>query len=283
VHPDVVYIAQGFGAAGARYWMAMTPYPYAQDRFENPSVYASDDGLNWHVPGTNPVACPPARAGDHLSDTDMLFVDGKLRLYYRESIYSQTPEQHRLYVTESADGVRWSEPRLVLSSQEFLLSPSVLATRDGGGFVMWEVSSNVIWRRESVDGFVWGERSATSVSGLKPGQGPWHLDVTREGDKLHVLLNSVGVDGHRLHYGHSDDEGHTWQVRPYLIERAYGFERAQHYRATMVLHPHHAGVYQMWYSARSIGMVWSIAYLQLIERGGDLVPLATAPAIPSTT
>jgi hypothetical protein len=65
-----------------------------------------------------------------------------------------------------------------------------------------------------------------------------------------------------------------------LIERAYGFERAQHYRATMVPHPEHAGVYQMWYSARSTGMVWSIAYLQLIEEDGALVPLATSPGVP---
>jgi len=280
VHPDVVFLAQGFGARRSRYWMAMTPYPYAQDRFENPSVYESDDGLNWHASGNNPVVSPPRTAGDHLSDTDMVFVEGKLRLYYRESVYSQTPEQHRLYVTESADGVRWSEPRLVLSSDQLLLSPSVREARDGRGFVMWEVSADVIWRRESADGFTWGERTATSLSGLRPGQVPWHLDVTRAGDELHVLLNSVGIDGHRLHYGHSDDEGYSWHVRPYLIERAYGFERAQHYRATMVPHPERAGVHQMWYSARSIGMVWSIAYLQLVERDGDLVPLATSPGIP---
>ncbi|HEY6882283.1 MAG TPA: hypothetical protein VI299_29835 [Polyangiales bacterium] len=277
VHPDVAFIPEGFGAGRWRYWMALTPYPHARERYENPSVFASHDGLNWVVPCQNPIVAAPTSPRDHLSDVDLLFVDGRLRLYFRESVYTREPPEHRIHVMESADGVQWTPPRLVLRSTRLLLSPSVV--RDGDGFVMWEVSENTIWRRESTDGFAWSDPEPTRVSGLVTGQEPWHLDVTVASDKLHLLLNSVGVDGHRLHYGCSRDGGRTWTVHPYLLERAYGFETAQHYRATMVPHPSDRRIHQMWYSARSEAMVWSIAYLHLEERADGMVPCSIVPGV----
>jgi hypothetical protein len=277
VHPDVVFLPQGFGVQGWRYWMALTPYPHARERYENPSVLASHDGLNWVAPCSNPVVPAPTAKQDHLSDVDLLWVDGRLRLYYRESVYSRKPAEHRIQVVESADGEHWTPPRQVLASHELLLSPSLTFTAHG--FVMWEVSAGIIWRRQSADGYAWGEREATHVAGLAPGQEPWHLDVTLADEKLHILLNSVGVDGHRLHYGFSLDGGRSWRVDPYLIERGYGFETAQHYRATMVPHPHDPSVHQMWYSARSEAMVWSIAYLHLSQRGDSMIPCPIVPGV----
>lgn len=278
VHPDVAYIPEGFGSERWRYWMALTPYPHARERYENPSLLASHDGLNWVAPCQNPIVPAPKGKVDHLSDVDLLHVGGRLRLYFRESVYSQQPAEHRIHVVESADGVHWSAPRLVLRSRELLLSPSLIYA--SGRFVMWEVSADTIWRRESADGYVFGEREPTRVDGLSQGQQPWHLDVTVAEEKLHVLLNSVGVDGHRLHYGFSRDGGRSWTVRPYLLERSYGFELAQHYRATMVPHPADRSVHQMWYSARSEAMVWSIAYLHLSERDDEMVPCSIVPGVP---
>jgi glycosyltransferase involved in cell wall biosynthesis len=275
-HPDVVHIPQGFGAGNWRYWMALTPYPHARVRFENPSIYASQDGVNWVVPGHNPVIPAPPGKTDHLSDVDMIFTGGKLRLYYRESLYSRKPSEHTILVTESADGVIWSEARRVLSSRDLLCSPAVVEI--DGAFVLWEVSADAIRRRESLDGFEWGSPVVTRVTGLPAGQVPWHLDVVRESEKLHLVLNSRGVAGHRLHYGFSLDGGRSWNVHPYLIERAYGFEWGQHYRATMIAHPDQPGLYQFWYSARSREQVWSIAYIHLIERGNTMIPVDVTPA-----
>jgi hypothetical protein len=60
VHPSVIDVWNEYGIprwSGYRYWMVLTPYPYSQDRYENPSLYASNDGLNWVVPQniTNPL------------------------------------------------------------------------------------------------------------------------------------------------------------------------------------------------------------------------------------
>ena len=38
VHPDVLYVPDGFGPEKWPYWMAMTPYPNGNDAYENPSI-----------------------------------------------------------------------------------------------------------------------------------------------------------------------------------------------------------------------------------------------------
>lgn len=48
--------------------MAVTPYPFGVDYFENPSIYKSHDGINWYSAGNNPIAFPTQRKKAHLSD-----------------------------------------------------------------------------------------------------------------------------------------------------------------------------------------------------------------------
>src|SRR5208337_5394840 len=74
-HPDVVHIPGGFGAQNWTYWMACTPYPYAEYRYENPEIFASYDGLHWTIPNglQNPLVQKPAGTMDHNSDPDMVY------------------------------------------------------------------------------------------------------------------------------------------------------------------------------------------------------------------
>ena len=55
VHPAVLNIGEQWN--GHQYWMAITPYPSGNDDFENPCIYASNDGIVWVVPNglTNPI------------------------------------------------------------------------------------------------------------------------------------------------------------------------------------------------------------------------------------
>jgi hypothetical protein len=48
VHPDVVR----WPRSGGDLWMAVTPYPYAREKWENPSIYRSRDGLTWRASTT---------------------------------------------------------------------------------------------------------------------------------------------------------------------------------------------------------------------------------------
>jgi len=68
--------------------MVLTPYPYGQDQYENPSLYASHDGYTWIVPGSisNPLATA-AETGDKgfLFDPDVIYNPDtdQLWIYYR--------------------------------------------------------------------------------------------------------------------------------------------------------------------------------------------------------
>lgn len=104
-HPDVEYFENGFN--GFKFWMAFTPYFGAIGAsgdailYENPTIVASNDGLNWSEPSSivNPIQKRPSfkdgivrNVADTLqgywSDTDLLFTDNRLELFYRGSVIS---------------------------------------------------------------------------------------------------------------------------------------------------------------------------------------------------
>jgi hypothetical protein len=188
VHPDVVTFAHPWN--GHKYWTVVTPYPNSAARFENPSLFASDDGDQWEVPAgvTNPLA--KTRRG-YLSDPDMVYdqVHGRLRLYYREVHTSGTGKavhhiEDNVWMTTSANSTTWTTPLLVATdSAKFVVSPSIVRTPDGE-WLMYAVDAGTVGcgahttqvvERRSRDGVAW---DAPTASGLvQPGYQAWHLDV----------------------------------------------------------------------------------------------------------
>lgn len=283
VHPDVVLVAGGFGSAKWRYWMAVTPYPYGQDVFENPCIYASNDGVSWVIPDglSNPIVNRPELQRCHHSDPSLIFWQGELWLYYRETRKRDGQEENRLFLTRSSDGVRWTTPVEVLSStSDGLASPTVVF--DGECLVMWTVDS-LCWpctlqRRSSADGVHWGESLETPAKGIGPGRCPWHLDVVADAEGFRALLVSCigpGGQGARLHYSVSEDSGHSWLVRPFLLDQVHEFEQRLQYRAAIVRVPDIPELYEVWYSASDSNNVWSIAYLPMVELAGNLYPVGS--------
>lgn len=115
-HPDVLYIRGGFGSKKWPYWMVCTPYPYKDNRVENPEIFVSYDGIIWAGPdgGQNPIVATPKVAGDHNSDPDMVFYENQMWLFYRETQKSRapgkTPDRNIIYLLKSKDGVQWTPP-----------------------------------------------------------------------------------------------------------------------------------------------------------------------------
>src|SRR5215467_11448586 len=164
-HPDIAYIPEGFGSQKWRYWMVCTPYPYGNDYFENPEIFASSDGLTWFVPKglQNPVVPSPTNSGDHNSDPELVFRENELWLFYRLTLRSKVPrkvaDEHKIYLMKSLDGVRWSAAIEVLTenSGTQLLSPAVV--HDGTQFLMWTIECLAgdlkLMRRSSPCGLTW--------------------------------------------------------------------------------------------------------------------------------
>jgi hypothetical protein len=262
VHPDVVYFPDGWH--GHKYWMAMTPYPYDTDTYENPSILVSDDGLSWSVPDglTNPIV--PRPVCDHNSDPDIVYNPrgDELYLYYTEqSRADRCPGQNAnsIRLVTSADGVNWSAPQVVmtwdLNTDPLYLSPAVLYV--DGVFHMWLAgSAGGIAHSTSEDGVHWSPLESSDVTPV-----PWHLDVAYVDGEFVMLIVDSPVAGARLVAATSSD-GKEWSAtNDPVLSPGDGWDDERIYRSTL-LYDDSPGLLRLWYSARSSAGQWHIGYTE---------------------
>lgn len=178
VHPD--YAATPAGAFGLPLHLAITPYPFGQASFENPSFFESRQKNLWALPsgGPDPVVLPET---GYLSDPDLVYVPehNELWLYYR-----QVTTDNIVQLVRTGDGRTWSAPAEVLRAPNHeIVSPSIVR-RAADDWWMFAVdagqtgcgaASTVVQVRRSVDGIHWG--AATPAQLAQPSFSPWHIDV----------------------------------------------------------------------------------------------------------
>ncbi|WP_276663076.1 hypothetical protein [Syntrophomonas wolfei] len=283
VHPDVVYIQQGFGVERWKYWMVITPYPFGRDQYENPSVFASHDGVKWEIPFglQNPIVCTPPGSESHNSDPSLLYYKNELWLYFRQTIKSTSLEANKILMSKSLDGVVWLEPIEIISSKtDTLISPSILHNQDI--FIMWSINAlswpySITWRT-SIDGINWSSATAAIVEGIDKERSVWHFDVCLGQDCLHALLvTCTGNSGRdaRLHYGYSLDMGKRWIFKSFMLMQIHDFENRLQYRGCLVQAEGYPNIFEVWYSGLSSNGVWTTAYLPMILVNNDLLPLGS--------
>lgn len=107
VHPCVRYIPEGF--EGHHWWMVYTPYYAADAAVENPILCFADE--NSETPPTEwKVYClvNEKPVDGYNSDPTLLFVDGKLYVYWRENIVSNKEKYNfwrATFVAQVGEGV----------------------------------------------------------------------------------------------------------------------------------------------------------------------------------
>ncbi|AFU16627.1 4Fe-4S ferredoxin iron-sulfur binding domain protein [Bacillus thuringiensis MC28] len=188
-HPKVVYFENGWN--GWKYWMAHTPYPFSNDKYENPSISVSNDGISWTDPKglLNPIDQPTAdEITDkyHMSDTHLLFVNGKLECWYR---FNKNGVIDQILRKTTTDGITWStrEVMYTLSGWDMALSPAIV--HDGFRYKMWYITGNFeIKYTESDSGFSWGPLQNVTIKTGSKSYRAWHLDVIQEGRNYELLL-----------------------------------------------------------------------------------------------
>jgi hypothetical protein len=210
VHPDVV---SGIPGAPA-FVLACTPYPFTMDRFENPCVLVSDDGLRFteEKKGLNPLVPPPPI--DHNDDPDIHFADGRWKLLYLETM---RPAAQNLVMLESPDRVTWTKrvayPVDLTARRDFIVSPSFIEG-EGKEYLFVVNTSTEPYRVEYAD--VTNGIDASSMSARVPvplslGElQPWHVDVIRGDDAYYMLVSAVrkerdGKKSYSLHIARSRD------------------------------------------------------------------------------
>jgi hypothetical protein len=178
VHPD--YAATPAGAFGQRFHLAITPYPFGDAAYENPSIFQGARRDHWDLgPGApNPVVLPGA---GYLSDPDIVYVPeaGELWLYYR-----QVTADNVIWQVRTRDGLVWSEPvEVARAPNHRIISPSVVrrAADDWWMFAVNAGSSGcgamatAVEVRRSADGLHWGDPVPAALA--QPGLWAWHIDV----------------------------------------------------------------------------------------------------------
>ncbi len=218
-HPSVLHFEKPWN--GFAYWMAMTPYPWNNDGFEDPSVLASNDGKNWVTPPgvVNPLV--PAPKPGHNCDVELVYEpnEDELRLYYVEA---DDIKQSWVKLLRSKDGSSWTGPEVVIHDPDemySILSPTFQRMGDGT-WQMWYVDTgsvgyycqnNRIRTRTSPDGIHWSEESTAALQ--QPGHQIWHLTIWRdpETEMLHAIYpaypNGMHCDYCKLFYARKSVDG----------------------------------------------------------------------------
>lgn len=285
VHPDVTYIPDGFGSQKWRYWMVMTPLPGRSDQFEDPSILVSHDGLTWDVPPglTNPLVPSPGGSNDHNSDPCMLYLNGKLHLWYRETMKSVTPREQRIKYMTSTNGISWTTPQTAIlddsGNPEGLMAPTVI--HKNGQFMMWYMdgkATDSLTKRTSTNGLNWSNPVKCSTTGMPSGRVYWHAQVNPNPDgRLDMIFASYPIDGSTgwLHYGYSFDDGKTWTTGPPFVDILYPHETQRFYRGCIRHVDENPNIYEIWYSSLGgASNAYRVSYMNAIRINNKLYPLS---------
>lgn len=222
VHPSVYFDPDGWN--GWEYWMAMTPYPNADNQKENPSVVVSHDGTTWQVPAglVNPLATAPGAAVGYHSDPYLTVANGMMYLFWRSWLGREI-----IFYRTSIDGVTWSPAVTEWSYDPVsyrLMSPSFIRTREGWTMYAVDIRSTpfkVV--RSTVDklGGVWSSLDTVTLTGTAPQ--PWHIDVHRVGGEWQMLMVDTDSGGGDLWAAVSKD-GLNFTLSPSkLLARGTGW------------------------------------------------------------
>ncbi len=148
VHPDIVYWHD-------EYWMVVTPYPYTNERYENPCIFHGVSLFAMNNITANPLALPEFnQLRNHISDPCLYVKNDTLNVVFRDTINNSTDiNRQKIYLCSSADGQSWTEKKLLFdSSEDSFISPAIivdhktiffffvkLQSENGGNIIRWEL------------------------------------------------------------------------------------------------------------------------------------------------
>lgn len=265
-HPDMVYFSNAFN--GYKFWMACTPYPNSNQRYENPNVLVSNDGVHFIVPKNEkePVINPPSdvNSGGHLSDTDMYYYNKRFVLhvvYNKKGVLGPS----RFYRTTSNDGIHWDKPELTYKCIQTKEGYSPAYIQNGNNIKMWYVGGegNLDFTQSNDNERTWSRviRCKINMDQWKP----WHVEVikTEKGYEGLVCARNRMMNTRALFYIFSKN-GVKWACSkfPILFPSKKGWDDVDIYRSTMLKDN---GVYRIWYSARGKWQKWHIGYTEFNE------------------
>jgi len=267
VEPDVVFVQSGWH--GFTYWMAFSPYPNGNERDENPSILASNDGTDWGLPTglVNPLALPSTRDKE-LADASIFYdADSNQLWVYYIDVFATTMSLLRL---TSSDGITWQNGGVLFTvPDQEILSPTVAKV---GSYKMWVVNGGsqgcyttsplTVDYRSSPDGVRWSDPQATDMA--QTGYSIWHINVVWIPSKqeywaaVSAFPSGLNCDSTVLFFSTSMDGLHWTSYQKIALDKGASWDRDQIYRSVFLYDPAKDQI-SLWYSARG-GQQWHIGF-----------------------
>ncbi|MFB6317162.1 hypothetical protein [Saccharicrinis sp. FJH54] len=191
VHPDILIDTFSI-------YMVLTPYPNGNDKFENPCLYTSDDGINFIPYAKNPIVDKPPY--DHNCDPD-IFTDasGNLCIYYIETL---KPEYNNLVLLfkkrNHDDFIKKVLIKYDFRAREsFIVSPAFIRDlyQDTYHLFYVNLSAKPIFKIEYLTSdslHQWNKNDPVTVNMAYPDNfRPWHIDITSDQGKYYLFINGI--------------------------------------------------------------------------------------------
>lgn len=214
VHPSVVNCGKLWN--GYKYYLADTPFANNNLDIENPSIWGSNDGLNFVVPAgvTNPIV-PGTRNPD-----PELYFDAEADIMY---CFWQQNGTTDIYETHSSDCINWSTPKSVLTKVPGTVNvASPCVVKVDGIFYMYYNSLGATnmdhrlrrARCNTIDG-IYTDSELLNVPTNDYDKNWWHPGVVYHNGNFYMSSNSsTGALGFKVYIMKSAD-GINFQKSPY--------------------------------------------------------------------
>ena len=203
VHPDVLW-------NNNHIIMGITPYPYYNDKLENPCLYKSYDGLHFsdYMKDINPLVEKPLF--DHNCDPDIFFnKKGELVVYYIEMLRPKFNKVIALkQVNKSSTFKKATILKYNLTKKEpLIISPSIIYESINNDYIMYFVNNDLKKNRiQSITATknLSFDKKQTKTPNIKfpSNYYPWHLDLIKSDDNKYYLL-ITGYYGNQLNDNYS--------------------------------------------------------------------------------
>ena len=196
-HPAIIFSAQKWNDYS--YWIATTPYPDENIKYENPCIYKSNDPVTFQPIKKNPIADYPGNMA-YNSDPELFLHNDILYCIVRENENENYLREIKLM--SSLNGEDWSEPKTIYTSNDEarqLLSPSYI-TKNNKHLIYFLNGDAGIGKHGVCTGIEIAEsedlnnpRFELSAVGLFNNKDdvkiePWHFDLFEYNNLLYMIL-----------------------------------------------------------------------------------------------
>ncbi|MCR4963649.1 MAG: hypothetical protein K6B40_07210, partial [Firmicutes bacterium] len=211
-HPSVLAFDQPWH--GYRFWLAYTPFPYADGEEENPCLAASNDLYYWETPPglANPIAFNEETGCSELKDVNLLYREDldRLEMWYLGRLSPDLGgdgETLLLLRKCSADGIKWSDYEVMAPTQ--YLCPTIVW--EDGIYRMWQMqyeqlgNGGTLVYQESADGSNWSDIQKCTITGMDHGIKLWHGAVRHMNGRYYFVFIRDYLQSDAIYCCTSDD------------------------------------------------------------------------------